>query len=72
VRFWRMRCSVKRLSTTHAHDPHDSLRIHTECDDIDDEEYEEMSEEGSYYECLLCRGEQKERCDRFHRDKRAY
>eukprot|EP00035_Acanthoeca_spectabilis_P011599 m.204627 g.204627 ORF g.204627 m.204627 type:complete len:891 (-) comp15395_c0_seq1:6373-9045(-) len=51
----------------------DSLhfRIHTECDDIDDEQYEEMSEEGSFYECLLCRGEQKERCDRFHRAKRA-
>ena len=44
--------------------------VHTECDDIDDDKYEDLSEEGSYYECLLCRGEQPERYDAFHKKYR--
>lgn len=45
--------------------------IHTECDDIDSERYEELAEdESSRYVCLLCRGEQEEKCDLFHRLKR--
>lgn len=44
--------------------------IHTECDGIDDDKYEDLSAEGSHYECLLCRGEQEERYDAFHRRNR--
>lgn len=43
--------------------------IHAECDGITDDEYEKYTDEGGYYECLLCRGEQAERCDKFHKKK---
>jgi len=41
--------------------------IHTECDNIDEDRYDELAEDGSHYSCLLCRGEQEERNDAFHR-----
>ena len=41
--------------------------VHAECDDIDDEQYEEFTEDGGFYECLLCKGKQAERCDKFHK-----
>lgn len=43
--------------------------VHAECDGINDEQYEEFTDEGGFYECLLCKGNQAERCDKFHRKK---
>eukprot|EP00040_Diaphanoeca_grandis_P025634 m.142274 g.142274 ORF g.142274 m.142274 type:complete len:759 (-) comp30243_c0_seq1:347-2623(-) len=45
--------------------------VHAECDNIDEDKYEDLSQEGSYYECLLCRGEQPERFNIFHRNHRT-
>lgn len=41
--------------------------VHAECDDIDEDQYDDYTEGGAAYECLLCQQRQVERCDKFHR-----
>eukprot|EP00050_Salpingoeca_kvevrii_P000441 m.148356 g.148356 ORF g.148356 m.148356 type:complete len:196 (+) comp10118_c0_seq6:1733-2320(+) len=45
--------------------------LHTECDGIDEAKYERLSEHGSHYVCLFCRGEREEIYDAFHRKNRT-
>lgn len=45
--------------------------IHTDCDDIDENRYMELSNDNkSSYICILCRGEKEERMDAYHRKNR--
>eukprot|EP00112_Aurelia_sp_Birch-Aquarium-sp1_P008034 Seg1879.2 transcript_id=Seg1879.2/GoldUCD/mRNA.D3Y31 product="PHD finger protein 10" protein_id=Seg1879.2/GoldUCD/D3Y31 len=46
--------------------------IHTDCDDIDDQRYQELSKDSSaQYKCVICRGEKEERMDAFHKKHRG-
>lgn len=45
--------------------------IHTDCDGIDDQRYQELSKDSSaQYKCIICRGEKEERMDAFHKKYR--
>ncbi|KAK3698907.1 hypothetical protein QZH41_020366 [Actinostola sp. cb2023] len=46
--------------------------VHTDCDDIDDKSYAELSKEKTKYRCVLCRGEREERMDSFARKNRNH
>ena len=45
--------------------------IHTVCDNIDDDHYNMLSESGSMYKCILCRGEIEETYDIHHKKYKA-
>ena len=37
------------------------------CDNIDDEHYTMLGEDGSRYKCVVCRGEKEEVYDKYHK-----